>query len=136
MKKRNLLAAGLMILSLLALSGCKKEETVYLGLNAEIIEIDMENQTLCVMDLDESGVFGEECEIDCREAIEKHQVIYCNYETHDVKAISWKDLQAGDEIILELSETEVAKIAEGAMAKTNQIQLGTQRLNGSLEISA
>ena len=63
-------------------------------------------------------------------------MIYCNYETHDVKAISWKDLQAGDEVILELSETEVAKIAEGAMAKTNQIQLGTQRLNGSLEISA
>ena len=84
MKKRNLLVAGLMILSLLALSGCKKEEAVYLGLNAEIIKIDIENQTLCVKDPDESGVFGEECEIDCREAIEKHRVIYCNYETHDV----------------------------------------------------
>ena len=129
MKKRNLLVAGLMILSLLALSGCKKEEAVYLGLNAEIIKIDIENQTLCVKDPDESGVFGEECEIDCREAIEKHRVIYCNYETHDVKEINWKDLQAGDEIMLTLSETEDAKIEEGTAAKTNQIQLGTQRLN-------
>lgn len=128
MKKRKL-SIVLMVFVLLVLSGCKKEEVLHLGLNAEIMEISVENQVICVKDAGESSAFGEKCFINCNEAIEKHQILYCNYETHEIKEIGFEDLQVGDDVILALSGTELAQIAENAVVKTTQIQLGTQRLN-------
>lgn len=128
MKKRIILSMTLLVLCVFTLCGCEKEEVLHLGLNAEIIEFDLEDQKICVKDTGESGVFQEKCYIDCNEAIEKHQIFYCNYETHDVQEIKFENLQVGDEIIIALSEKEFSKITEDALVKAKQIQLGTQRL--------
>ena len=129
MKKRNFLLIMLIVCNLLALSGCRKEEVLYLGLNAEVLEVDVENQKICVKDLDEPAIFGAECYIECKDVIEEHQILYCNYETSDLKEIELKDLQVGDELILTINETELTRIKADATGKVSQIQLGTQRLN-------
>ncbi|MGI5824214.1 MAG: hypothetical protein ACOX7J_01445 [Bacillota bacterium] len=82
-----------------------------------------------MQDLDEVNVFGESCFIDCNELIENHQIIYCDYETHDLKEIEFKNLQVGDEIVLVLSATDLRKAKIGTPAYANQVQLATQRLN-------
>ena len=114
--------------ALIVLGGCQKEETEYWGLNAEIVAIDSENQLLCVKDLGEAGIFGEECYIDSSEAIAQHKILYCNYETHEVKEIAFSDLEINDEIILNIEQTELEQIGKGEAIKAKQIQLGTQRL--------
>ena len=128
MKKRKFLIVMTITVICLALSGCKEENVEHLGLNAEIIEIDSENQMLSVKDLDDAGVFGDKCAIDCSEAIAQDKILYCNYETDEVKEISFSDLQLGDEIILNIDQTELEQIGKGEAIKANQIQLGTQRL--------
>lgn len=128
MKKRIILIIALIVLSIFTLCGCEKEEVLHLGLNAEIIELDLENQKIYVKDTAESSVFQGKCYIDCNEAIKKHQIFYCNYETHDMQEIKFEDLQVGDEIIITLSETEFSKITEDGLIITKQVQLGTQRL--------
>ena len=60
----------LAMVCLLALIGCtKKDEVLHLGLNAEILEIDANNQILYVRDSAKEGIFGGKCAIDCKELI-------------------------------------------------------------------
>ena len=110
-----------------SLIGCKKEEIVYLGIDAEIIEIDLENSQIEIEYMGETQKSKKY--IDCTEAIEAYRILYCNYETGDVETISIKDLKVGDEIILGFEEEEYSKIDEESVVKVMQIQLATQRLS-------
>ena len=71
---------------------------------------------------------GEACSIDCSEIF----LIYCNYETGDVKDISFADLQVGDEVLLSVRESvlDAFQAGEGGEStlQIEQLQLGTQRL--------
>ena len=129
MKKRKILLIFVLALAVLALGGCGREETEYWGLNAEITAVDSENEQLCVKDLGKAGVFGEGSYIDCSEASEQKRILYCNYETHELQDIAFSDLQVGDEILLNIDQSELEKIAKGEVIKAKKIQLGTQRLN-------
>ena len=58
-------------------------------------------------------------------------MIFCNYETHELKDISFDDLQVGDEIILSIQSSEIEnfqKDSDTAKLKVEQLQLGTQRM--------
>ena len=101
-----------------------------LGLNAEIVEIDSNNQILYVKDIDtRDQVFGDRCAIDCNYAIKRNNLIYVNYEDpNDLRTISFSELEVGDSLIIALYESEKEKAFNGS-AIAKQIQLATQRLN-------
>ena len=67
---------------------------------------------------------GEACSIDCSEIF----LIYCNYETGDVRDISFADLQVGDEVLLSVRESVLDAFQAGDTLQIEQLQLGTQRL--------
>lgn len=49
--------------------GCKKEDVLHAGLNAEILEVNVKNKTIRVRNHDRSGqLLLEECTFDCSEA--------------------------------------------------------------------
>lgn len=110
------------------------EGNLHLGLNAEVIEIDAEKHILYVKDMDgQELVFGDRCAIDCTEAIRKQKLIYVDYETEALKDISLEEFQAGDAVIIALYDSEKQKASNGA-AIAEQVQLGTQRMNGQAVI--
>ncbi len=108
--------------TLVACSGQQTNESLTLGVNAIITEIDKENKIITTKDS------GEDCLIDCS----KIPMIYCNYDTQDVVDITLDDLQVGDEIILTIRSSEIENLQKeddnkGKIA-VEQLQLGTQRI--------
>ena len=126
----------LVVVCILWLSGCgKKEEGIlHVGLNAKIVEIDSAEHIIYVSDMNENieKVFGKKCAIDCSQAIERENIIYVNYEdANDVRNISFEDLVVGDEVILNIYDSELKNTKETVTADAivvEQIQLGTQRM--------
>lgn len=117
------------ILALVACGNPKKEDILNLGVNAVITKIDTINKTITVKDCDDKGILGKECNIDCS----KVPMIYCEYDTGELKTISFEDLQVNDEIIFGIRSSEIEKIKSSGddKIKVEQIQLGTQRLNNN-----
>lgn len=110
--------------------GCKKEDVLHAGLNAEILEVNVEDKTIRVRNLDRSGqLLLEECTFDCSEAEKEDLIIYVKYGTGDVTQLSLADLQPGDDVILWIYDSELSKAESGSIAKLYEIQLGTQRLS-------
>lgn len=118
--------AVLMIICLLGLGACARtaeEETMHMGLNAVVVEIDAENAVLYVRDADkESEIFGENCALSCE------NYIYVDYESGELEQIGLEDLQVGDSLIITLTGAEKEHAKEHA-AVAEQVQLGTQRMN-------
>lgn len=103
-----------------------KDNIVHAGVNAVISEIDAEKNQITVTDLEAGRFSVENCIIDCTNA----PMIYCNYDTEDVREITIQDLQVGDSVILNVKETELTNLPNGSIVlKIDQLQLGTQRLN-------
>ena len=125
------------IIAIFLMFGCGKEDedVLHLGLNAKIVEIDSDKHIIYVSDIngDIEKVFGEKCALDCSKAIEKENIIYVNYEdVNDVRTIVFEDLAVDDKVILNIYDSELRKIEEGAVTVeaivVEQIQLGTQRI--------
>ena len=118
----------LLLLSALLLTGCTAEEDVlHLGLNAEIVEIDAENHILYIADTGNEGVFGGRCAIDCTELMEDEEIIYVDYETHDLTFITFEQLTVGDHLVIKAYESELNDASDNIL-QVEQIQLGTQRM--------
>lgn len=125
-----------MVVCILWLSGCgkKEEDILHMGLNAKIVEIDLVEYIIYVSDMngDTEKIFGKRCAIDCSKAIEGENIIYVNYEdANDVRIISFEDLTVGDEVILNIYDSELKNSKEAITADAivvEQIQLGTQRM--------
>lgn len=104
------------------------EDSLTLGVNAIITEIDKANQTITVKDSGEEGVLGEDCLVDCSQI----PMIYCNYDTQDVVDITLDDLQVGDEVILTIRSSEIENYQtednNKAKIEVEQLQLSTQRI--------
>lgn len=114
-----------------ALSACNQEgneDILHLGINAEIVEIDMVNQIVYVVDYGEDEVFGIKCPIDCKKLIANEEIIYVDYETEAVSLIQFSDLAVGDKVIINAYESQLSGISDGII-EVEQIQLATQRLN-------
>ena len=130
MIKRMMMALCIFVctFTLVACSGQQTNEPLTLGVNAIITEIDKENKIITTKDSEEKGVLGNDCLIDCS----KIPMIYCNYDTQNVVAITLDDLQVGDEIILTIRNSEIENLQKEDDNKTKiaveQLQLGTQRI--------
>ena len=127
MKRLPILLCLLICLLPLASCGSSKQELLHLGINAVITGVDASGQAITVRDADSSGPLGEQCRIDCADI----DLIYCNYETGDVKTISFEELQVEDAVILSIRDSDLKAFQEAGTneLKIEQLQLGTQRLN-------
>ena len=126
----------IVILCALYMLGCGKEDedVLHLGLNAKIVEIDSDKHIIYVSDMNGNieKVFDGKCALDCSKAIEKGNIIYVNYEdVNDVRTISFEDLAVGDEIIINIYDSELNNTEDTINVEAivvEQIQLGTQRM--------
>lgn len=127
--KSVLFPALILGIVLFALLGCQKEEIIHAGLNAELLQINSEHNRIQVRDINgERSLFGENCALDCSDALKKSRVFYVNYKTGEFIELSLSDLLPVDHLILWISETELEKLTEGETPSLYEIQLGTQRL--------
>ena len=123
----RLLTAAAAAAALLCLTGCQpKEDPLYLGNNAIVLETDEGRNGLYVKDADNGGasgdsLFGERCFIDCSHA----QLYYYGLGTEELTEMKLGDLLAGDEVTIDLRESEVKKAGSGS-ASAEKIQLMTQ----------
>lgn len=126
----RLLTAAAAAAALLCLTGCQsKEDPLYLGNNAIVLETDEGRNGLYVKDADNGGasgdsLFGERCFIDCSHA----QLYYYGLGTEELTEMKLEDLLAGDEVTIDLRESEVKKAGSGS-ASAEKIQLMTQRMS-------
>lgn len=126
----RLLTAAAAAAALLCLTGCQpKEDPLYLGNNAIVLETDEGRNGLYVKDADNGGasgdsLFGERCFIDCSHA----QLYYYGLGTEELTEMKLGDLLAGDEVTIDLRESEVKKAGSGS-ASVEKIQLMTQRMS-------
>lgn len=126
----RLLTAAATAAALLCLTGCQsKEDPLYLGNNAIVLETDEGRNGLYVKDADNGGasgdsLFGERCFIDCSHA----QLYYYGLGTEELTEMKLGDLLAGDEVTIDLRESEVKKAGSGS-ASAEKIQLMTQRMS-------
>ena len=127
MKKVVFIVSTLCLILLLVACGQKDEDVLHLGLNATIVEIDASNHILYVADLGSSEVFGGRCAIDCKDLIEDEEIIYVDYETHELSIIQFSDLLVGDAVIINAYEKNL-NTADDSPLIVEQIQLATQRL--------
>ena len=127
MKKTAYIVFFLCFLLLLVGCGQKNDDVLHLGLNATIVEIDASDHILYVADLGSSEVFGGRCAIDCYDLIEDDEIIYVDYETHELSIIQFSDLVVGDAVIINAYEKNL-NTADDSPLIVEQIQLATQRL--------
>ena len=126
----RLLTAAAAAAALLCLTGCQpKEDPLSLGNNAIVLETDEGRNGLYVKDADNGGasgdsLFGERCFIDCSHA----QLYYYGLGTEELTEMKLGDLLAGDEVTIDLRESEVKKAGSGS-ASAEKIQLMTQRMS-------
>lgn len=126
----RLLTAAAAAAALLCLTGCQpKEDPLYLGNNAIVLETDEGRNGLYVKDADNGGasgdsLFGERCFIDCSHA----HLYYYGLGTEELTEMKLGDLLAGDEVTIDLRESEVKKAGSGS-ASAEKIQLMTQRMS-------
>ena len=128
MRRLHIILLALLIVAVI--TGCKKtgDDVLHLGLNAIILDIDLEKQLLYVSDTEHEDVFGERAAIDCSKAIERDSIFYVDYDTDNtdnLRFIEFEDLLVGDMIILGIYESELNG-ADAILAE--DIQLSTQRL--------
>lgn len=128
MKKQ--IAAGIVALvcAFMLISCGTGEEALHLGVNAVIVGIDPEQMTILVRDPGEEDLLGESCRIDCRNT----ELIYCSYDTGEVRDIAFTDLETGDAIILSVYDSALEALRKQENGEqtlpVEQIQLSTQRL--------
>ena len=126
----RLLTAAAAAVALLCLTGCQpKEDPLYLGNNAIVLETDEGRNGLYVKDADIGGasgdsLFEERCFIDCSHA----QLYYYGLGTEELTEMKLGDLLAGDEVTIDLRESEVKKAGNGS-ASAEKIQLMTQHMS-------
>lgn len=127
MKRIAYIVSVLCLILLLTACTKKDDDVLYLGLNATIVEIDASDHILYVADLGSSEVFGGRCAIDCYDLIEDDEIIYVDYETHELSIIQFSDLVVGDAVIINAYEKNL-NAADDSPLIVEQIQLATQRL--------
>ena len=131
---RKIAAALLAAACVLALTACgapKAAQVECWGLDAIVTAVDLEQRTITVKDFDgEEELFGQGTVLTIAD---ERNLLYCNYETGETSTLTLEDFKAGDEVILQMLEEQkelVEHQPEGAKAaRTEAVQLGTQRLN-------
>lgn len=102
-----------------SISACGTKESGYVGLNAEILEINTELKGFVVKSLDKNSVLGSKCYISCES--DDIYYIYADNETGETQDLSYDDFIVGDEITVDI------KSVENNYSMTSRVQLITQR---------
>ena len=106
---------AVVIFGCIGLVSCReKEDVLWMGLNARVVEIDPEQMILYIQDVDESAaVFGQRCALDCKQAAAEKKLIFVDYETSDLTEIPFGEFQVGDELVISMyaSQRDGAKDA-------------------------
>ncbi|MBS6105473.1 hypothetical protein [Anaerococcus sp.] len=126
MKRQFKIILLLSFVIFLSSCGNQAKDDLSIGVNAVITEIDEKQEMLTVKDNLEDEIFGNHSVIDAKDTL----VIYCNYKTGKVTDIDFSDLKAGDEIIVNIRDSELEKLKDynsDENLKVEQIQLSTQR---------
>ena len=110
---------------------CDKENDtiVRLGVNTEIVEINKDDKMIGVCYKGEDESIDLKFNVDCRTAIEKHQIFYCDYSTQRMQELSFDSLLVGDEVLLSLNNTDFLQLHNDDTVRATQIQLAPQRLS-------
>ena len=111
------------------------DPVIHLGINAKITQINFTEKIVEATYVDTITSNQFKFYVNCNDAIKQHQIIYCNYNTHEVLEISFDTLNIDDQIILSLTEDAFDNLEENAIVQALQIQLATQRLYHSLDIN-
>ena len=116
------------IFGCIGLVSCReKEDVLCMGLNARVVEIDPEQMILYIQDIDEdAAIFGQRCALDCKQAAEEKKLIFVDYETSELTDIPFAEFQMGDELVISMYASQ-RDGAKDAVARAEQVQLGTQR---------
>lgn len=111
------------------------QDVLYAGLDALVLEIDVENEILYVCDAPGAlkQTFGQRCALDCKQAAEDGRLIYVDYQSGELCTLSISQFQAGDMVIVSLYESQLTT-AKDDRAQAHQVQLGTQRDPGGSAI--
>lgn len=131
--RKRIRSLVLMIICLCGLGACqqkKNTDILHLGLNAEIVEVDPENQLIYVVDYGENKVFGVKCGIDCKKLIADQEIIYVDYDTQDVSVIRFEDLTVGDKVVINAYGSQLNQIPEGII-EVEQIQLAAMQVEAA-----
>ncbi len=119
--------AALLSAFLLFTACAQQEAPIHMGLDVTVESIDAEKQQLTVRSSSNSvKELGERVILDCSDAIREYEIIYVDYgSSKGPRAIDFSDLQIGDQLILSVSEEELAQGDD--LIVVEQIQLSTQR---------
>lgn len=111
---RKILILSLAICCLLCVGCQNKLDTIENAVDAIILEIDSEEETILVKGTDTNSILGDNCYINCSEA-----TIF-KIDNDKQVDLEFSDLEVGDNII-----ADVREIAESypAQTSTNKIQL-------------
>ena len=111
---------ALVVIGLTLFVGCSSNDaTYYIGLNAEIVEINTQTNGFMVRPLDADGILGEEYYVDL--GSDEINYMYVDNHTGEIEILSCYDFILGDEITLDIDDV----IHHQAIP--TRVQLTTQR---------
>ena len=116
---KKIISIFTVITVVLCMSGCVKKVNTYVGVNAEILEINSNENAFIVKGLDDDSMLGEKCYVKCDK--DGLYYIYVNNETEEILDLKFEDFIVGDEITLDIEN------ADNSFTQPIRIQLLTQR---------
>ena len=117
---KKVLLVTMVIFLLFLITACNRNKsTAYVGVNAEILEINNFVKGMVVKGLNSNSILGEKCYINCEG--EGTYFIYVDFNTEEVTKIQFEDFIVGDEITVDITSVE------NKYALTTRVQLLTQR---------
>jgi uncharacterized lipoprotein YehR (DUF1307 family) len=117
---KKLLLIIISIILLLSLTACDNDkDVVYVGVNAEILEISKYVKGIVVKGLDNNSILGENCYINCESS--DVYFIYADNISGKTTDLKFEDLVVGDKITVDV------KSVENNYSLTSRVQLITQR---------
>jgi len=91
------------ILAICFLTACgKKGEPMYIGVNAEILEINRQVKGMVVKSLDTGSVLGDKCYVSC----ENQNTNFIEVINEEPVKIKFSDLSVGDKITVDVDKVE------------------------------
>lgn len=119
--KRSLISTMILLSLIVGLTACgMSKDTTYIGLNAEILEINTELKGFVVKSLGDNSILGEKCYISCENP--EVYYIYSDNKSSETQDLTYKDFMVGDHITVDVQSVE------NSCTLTSRIQLLTQRL--------
>jgi len=118
--KRKLISTVMFLSLIVGLTACgMSKKTTYMGVNAEILEINTALKGFVVKSLDDNSILGEKCYISCENP--ELYYIYSDNKSGETQDLTYEDIIVGDHITVDVQSVE------NSYTLTSRVQLLTQR---------